>query len=214
MFAIGFGGRALLYDAGLADIDGVQVTGARTVPTPAVLAAAGVTIGVPLAGVDLAAIEGRVERIPGVADAVAGRSWPHTVTITVTERVPVAVADTPDGVYLVDHLGVPYLPAPEPAALPRLAVGALEPGAPPPPVVRAALDVLAALSGEVRTAVVAIEVGTGSSLPVTVRLTKNRLVRWGSPDRAAEKAAVLGALLSQSGSVYDVASPELPTIRR
>ena len=39
-------------------------------------------------------------------------------------------------------------------------------------------------------------------------------VRWGSPERAEEKAAVLGPLLTQPGQVYDVTSPDLPTIRR
>lgn len=214
IFAVGFGARLLLYDAGLADIEGVQVTGARTIAVAAVRDAAAVPIGVPLAGVDLAAVEARVERIAGVADAVAGRDWPHTVVIAVVERTPVAVADTPRGVHLVDDLGVAYLPAPDPAVLPRLEVGVVEPGAPPGPVVRAALDVLTALPPDLRKVVVAVEAGSAPSLSVTLRLTGNRQVRWGSPDRAAEKAAVLGPLLSQSGRVYDVVSPELPTIRR
>ena len=33
-------------------------------------------------------------------------------------------------------------------------------------------------------------------------------------DRAAEKAAVLVPLLTQPGRVFDVTSPDLPTIRR
>lgn len=207
--AVGLGGRALLYDAGLADVEGVSVTGTRTVPRPDVITAAAVPIGVPLAGVDLDAIEHRVERIPGVAEAEAGRDWPHTVTVTVTERVPVAVADTPQGLQLVDRTGVAYNPAPDPGTLPRLALPGVGPD---DPATRAALDVLTALPRALRAEVRAIEVEPPRQ--VILRLTRDRSVRWGSPDRAEEKAAVLGPLLSQTGSVYDVASPELPTIRR
>jgi cell division protein FtsQ len=39
-------------------------------------------------------------------------------------------------------------------------------------------------------------------------------VRWGTPERAEEKAAALTALLTQPGTVYDVTSPDLPTVRR
>lgn len=211
MATVWLGAQALLYDAGLADVEGVEVTGTGTVAEPDVRAAAAVTVGAPLAGVDLEAIEWRVEQIAGVADADAGRDWPHTVTIGVTERVPVAVADTPEGVYLVDRTGVAYLPAPDPPALPKLAIPNVGPD---DPATRATLDVLAALTADLRRDVLAVEFAPSPAGRVTLRLTKNRQVRWGSPDRAVEKAAVLGPLLSQSGSVYDVASPELPTVRR
>lgn len=209
--AVGLGGRALLYDAGLADVEGVQVTGAGTVPQSGVRDAAAITVGVPLAGVDLAAVEQRVEQIPVVADAQAGRDWPHTVTIAVTERVPVAVADTAEGLFLVDRAGAVYLPAPDPAPLPKLVVAAVGPD---DPATRAALGVLAALPVALREDVVVVEVEPTPTLRVLLTLTDDRRVRWGSPDRSADKAAVLEALLSQSGRVYDVASPELPTIQR
>ncbi|MGD9573644.1 MAG: cell division protein FtsQ/DivIB [Thermoleophilia bacterium] len=214
VFAGGLGGRTLLYDAGLADVEGVEITGVRTVPEQAVREAAAVTTGVPLAGVDLDAIERRVEGLPAVADAVAGRDWPHTVTIEVTERVPAGIADTPQGPYLVDVSGVAYVPVPDQVNVPKLAVGVLDPGAPATPATRAALDVVAALPADLRGQVTAVEVGPVPALPVVLRLTENREVRFGSPDRATDKAAVLGPLLSQRAAVYDVVSPELPTIRR
>ena len=45
-------------------------------------------------------------------------------------------------------------------------------------------------------------------------LTGDRKVVWGTDDRAADKAAVLVPLLTQPGHVFDVTSPDLPTIRR
>ena len=48
---------------------------------------------------------------------------------------------------------------------------------------------------------------------VTLGLVDDRSVRWGDPERSADKIAVLGPLLGQPGSVYDVSSPDLPTVR-
>jgi cell division protein FtsQ len=47
---------------------------------------------------------------------------------------------------------------------------------------------------------------------VTLGLTDGRTIRWGSADDSARKAQVLAALMSQPGKVYDVSSPDLPTI--
>jgi cell division protein FtsQ len=87
---LGFGVRVLLYDAGLFDVEAVEVTGLVTVPEAEVLAAAAVQAGAPLAAVDTDAVATRVAALPPVESVHVGRSWPHTVTVTVTERVPVA----------------------------------------------------------------------------------------------------------------------------
>ncbi|MCY7344460.1 MAG: FtsQ-type POTRA domain-containing protein, partial [Pseudonocardia sp.] len=95
LVGLGVGARALVYDAGLADVEDVRVTGVLTVATPDVLAAAAVPVGTPLADVDTATIADRVARLPAVASVRVTRGWPHTVTVAVTERVPVAA--TPAG---------------------------------------------------------------------------------------------------------------------
>ncbi|WP_214369445.1 cell division protein FtsQ/DivIB [Pseudonocardia sp. H11422] len=208
--------RVLLYDSGLADVEQVEVTGALTLPVPDVLAAAAVEPGSPLAGVDVVAVADRVAALPGVARADIRRNWPHTVTIAVTERVAMALAGTTQGLFLVDGTGVAFRPAPEvPPPLPRLVVGSVGPD---DPETTAALGVLAALPEPVRTQVQTVDVAgpaaAGGSPSLTLGLTDGRQVRWGSPDRSDRKAAVLVPLLTQEGAVYDVASPELPTVRR
>ena len=40
-----------------------------------------------------------------------------------------------------------------------------------------------------------------------------RTVVWGTTDRTEEKALKLAALLTQPGQVYDVSSPDLPTVK-
>jgi cell division protein FtsQ len=205
--------RVVLYDSRLLDVQGVQVEGISTLPETDIVRAAAVPIGAPLASIATADVANRVAQVPAVASAVVSRSWPHTVTVTVVERVPVASATTPAGVQLVDAGGVVY-PGTPPPGLPRLVFGAVGPG---DPSTRSALTALATLPPPIRAQVLTIDATVaGSDVPgqVTFGLTDNRQVVWGTEDRAAEKAAVLVPLLTQPGRVFDVTSPDLPTIRR
>lgn len=205
--------RVVLYDSRLFDVQGVQVEGVSTVPAAAVLAAAAVPTGAPLASIDTAGVAARVAALPAVATAAVARSWPHTVTVTVVERVPVATATTPSGVQLVDAGGVVY-PGTPPPGLPRLIFGAVGPD---DPSTGSALAALATLPTPIRSQVLTVDATVaGANVPgqVTFGLTGNRQVVWGTDDRATEKAAVLVPLLTQPGHVFDVTSPDLPTIRR
>jgi cell division protein FtsQ len=209
---LGFGVRVLLYDAGLFDIEGVEVTGVVTVPVADVVTAAAVPMGAPLAEVDTDAVATRVAALPPVESVYVGRSWPHTVTVTVTERVPVATVSTSQGPALVDRSGVVYRGAPAPG-LPRLTTTPRSGD----PATLAAVGVLTslpdALRAQVETAGASV-VAPGAPGQVTLRMADGKEVRWGTPERAEEKAAALTALLTQPGTVYDVTSPDLPTVRR
>ncbi|MCW0212552.1 MAG: FtsQ-type POTRA domain-containing protein [Pseudonocardia sp.] len=209
------GGWALLYKAGLADVETVEVSGVLPAAIPQVTEAAAVEIGAPLASVDTATVAQRVAQLPDVASVEVSRNWPHTVGITVVERQAVALAQTPQGLTLVDAAGVPYHQAPAvPPALPRFTFGAVGPD---DESTRAALAVLAALPDQLRGQVVTVDVTAGingEDPTVQLGLTEGRRVTWGTADDGARKAAVLVPLLTETGTVYDVASPELPTIRR
>lgn len=208
----GFGARVLLYDAGLFDVELVEVAGAVTLPQADVLAAADVPAGAPLAAVDTAAVATRVAGLPPVESVHVGRSWPHTITVTVTERVPVATVSTSQGPALVDRSGVVYRGAPA-AGLPRLTTTPRTGD----PATLAAVAVLTSLPDGLRAQVEtagASVVAPGAPGQVTLRMAEGKEVRWGTPDRGEEKAVALAALLTQPGTVYDVTSPDLPTIRR
>lgn len=205
------GGRVLIYDAGLADVEGVSVAGTVTLSPDAVIAAAAVTPGGPLADVDTAAVAARVATLPAVASAQAERSWPHTVAVTVTERVPVGIVATANGDALVDTTGAVYAGS-APAGLPRFVNGTVGPA---DPATLAAVTALGDLPPAVRTQVLTVDAtASGGSPQVTFGLTENRRVRWGSPERGPDKAAVVEPLLAQPGHVFDVASPDLPTVTR
>jgi cell division protein FtsQ len=221
LVGLGVAARVLLYDLGLADVEEVQVTGTAAVPAEDVLRAAAVPTGEPLAAVDTDAVATRVAQLPGVATADVGRGWPHTVTIAVTERVPVARVPTPrvptapdstaQGTALVDAAGVVYEGVGG-ADLPRLTF----PAATGDPATVGAVTVLAALPEPVLAQVRTVDVRVGRAggpAQVTLGLTDGRQLRWGAPDRNADKAAVVVPLLTREGRVYDVTSPDLPTIR-
>jgi cell division protein FtsQ len=126
----------------------------------------------------------------------------------VTERYPIALAASAVGPMLVDATGYAYQPASSAPSLPRLAAARV---APDDPATHSALAVLAALPAKIRDQLQVVSAaGPGE---VSLKLAGGKQVRWGSPDGAARKAAVLGALLTQPGTIYDVSAPDLPTIR-
>jgi cell division protein FtsQ len=220
LVGLGLTARVLLYDVGLADVEQVRVgfataDGAPVEPTAGVLTgdrvadAAAVVPGGPLAAVDTRAVAERVAALPAVASARVDRDWPHTVSVQVVQRVPVASLRTTTGPALVDATGAVF-PGPAVPGLPELSVAAAGPG---DPSTAAALATLAALPDPVRAQVLAVAaVVDPAGGRVTLALTEDREVRWGAAERAPDKARTLVALLTQPGRIYDVTSPDLPTI--
>jgi cell division protein FtsQ len=164
--------------------------------------------GTPLLQIDTDAVADRVAGIRRVASARVQREYPSTLRITVVERVPVVVKDYPDGPHLFDRDGVDFATAPPPPGLPYIEVD--NPGPTDPPTM-AALDVMTALRPEVVAQVSRIAAPSVAS--ITLTLNDGRTVVWGTTDRTDEKAEKLAALLTQPGRVYDVSSPDLPTVK-
>ncbi len=185
----------------------VQVRGVSTVSQEQVQGALDVPAGTPLLRVDLGAAAARVAALPRVARATVDRHYPSGLTVSVTERVPTVFVDKPDGTHLLDATGFDFATAPPAPGLPRLVVA--NPG-PRDALTGAALAVLGALPGPVRTQVE--QVVPASPADVRLTLVGGRTVLWGSSVDLQHKSAVLAALLTQPGKVYDVSSPGLPTI--
>jgi cell division protein FtsQ len=205
-----FGGRALLSHAGMFQVAQIDVDAPPGIDPDLVRAASGVRLGEPLLRVDLQAVGRAVADIPTVAAVEVARSWPSTLRVSVAGRTPVALTDSANGPWLVDHTGTAYLPAPTPApALPLLICAHVGPG---DPATMAGLAVLASLPPSILEKLQVVTADGPAA--VTLRLAGGKQVRWGSPQDSARKASVLGVLLTQTGSVYDVSAPDLPTIRR
>jgi cell division protein FtsQ len=198
----------LLYFTPIMSVRSVVVVGVGAVTQDEVVAAAGVTSGTPLLQVDTDTVAERVAGIRRIASARVQRQYPSTLRITIVERVPVVLRDYPDGVHLFDRDGVDFAVGPPPPGIPYL--DAENPG-PNDPATMAALQVMTSLRPEV-----AVQVGRVSApsvAAITLTLVDGRTVVWGTTDRTEEKALKLAALLTQPGQVYDVSSPDLPTVK-
>jgi cell division protein FtsQ len=187
----------------------VDVAGNTNLTADQVRSVAAVPMGSPMLRLSTSLIAARVSTLPRVASVDVSREWPFTVLIQITERNPVGVLLTGHTVHLVDDSGYDYATAA--AAPPGLPVIQLPAASPADPRTRAVVEVLTALPVQLRPQVVSIGAQTPGS--VQFAMTDGRTVEWGSADDSARKAAVLGALLTQPGRIYDVTSPSLPTIK-
>lgn len=198
---------AVAWFTPLLSVRQVEVQGASAVSQEQVLAKLDVPMGTPLLRVDLDGAAARLTTLPRVARATVDRHYPSGLTVTVTERVPVAFVDKADGPHLLDATGVDFAAAAPTPGVPRLL-------APNPvagdPLTTAALQVVAALPPPVRAQVA--QVAPESPVDVRFTLLDGRTVVWGAPADQQRKGAVLAAVLSQPGKTYDVSSPDLPTV--
>ncbi|GAA3840467.1 hypothetical protein GCM10022243_03570 [Saccharothrix violaceirubra] len=183
----------------------VAVDGLREMNADEVRAAAAVADGSPLVRLDVEGIASRVRALPRVGGVTVERELPGTVRLTVDERDPVGVIKATDGVHLVDETGKDYATvAQAPIGLPELKLGGDD------RALVAAVGVLIRLPDSVRTLVQTVSATTPAD--VTLHLTEGREARWGTVDDTPRKADVLLVLLTRKGSVFDVTSPELPTV--
>jgi len=171
--------------------------------------AADVSTHTPLVRLDTGAIKRRVAAIAGVAAVSVSRSFPSTVTIRVTERIPVGYLNQGSGFALVDKTGVQFgTVTATPPGLPRFE---LAPGADARPSTVAAAEVAGVLPGKILSSLASVSAGSATAVSLVLR--DGRVVRWGAPVRNAEKAQLLVALLKQPGSTFDISDPDIAVIR-
>lgn len=188
--------------------DRVVVVGNASVGQLRVERAADVPTGTPLARVDLGAVRHRVEAIAAVRSADVSRSWPHTVRIDVTERTPVAVVETGQGLRSLDAQGVlfgGYAERPEGLPLVQTRAGTRR------EALAEAGRVVEALPAPLAGKVDRLEVASIDEIRLV--LTNGRRVLWGTAQDSDRKAEVLAVLLKQKGNEIDVSVPGRPTTR-
>ncbi|MCW2680204.1 MAG: peptidase [Frankiales bacterium] len=189
-------------------VDRVEVLGLERLQSAAVVEAAAVANGTPLARVDTGAVERRVAELAPVDRVAVRRTWPGTLTVDVTERTVVGGV-LHDGRYtLLDAEGVTFASE---AALPKGAVRleVVEPG-PKDPSTLAALEVYAALPEALRTRVAIVRATSPSA--VVLRLSDGRQVVWGRPGETDTKSAAALALLSKPGTTFDVSAGDVVVV--
>ncbi|MEU4211465.1 FtsQ-type POTRA domain-containing protein [Streptomyces sp. NPDC026206] len=207
-----------LYGSGWLRVTRVDVSG-NTVLTPdEVREAAEVPLGAPLASVDTDAIAERLRnRLQRIEAVDVERSWPRGIGLKVTERQPKALLEKGGKFIEIDGNGVRFATVDQPVqGVPRLVV---EPDGSPShrrfgteQLEREAVRVAAALPAPVRGDTRAIRVRSYDS--ITVELTGNRTIIWGSGERSDAKARTLTALLKAAGGAkrYNVSAPAAPAV--
>jgi len=171
---------------------------------------AAVPMNTPLVKIDTKAISRRVMVTAALADVTVSRSFPSTILISATLRVPVLAVKNPQGqVQVVDSQGVAYATVTRaPKGVPLINTvenpSSME-------SLRAAMAVLRALSADQRGRVSNMTV-LGPNM-VTLELGHVKVV-WGGGSEPELKVRVMTALLKQNDvGTIDVSAPRTPVIR-
>jgi cell division protein FtsQ len=171
---------------------------------------AAVPMGTPLAKVDTLAVARRVIASATLAEVTVSRSWPSTIVISASPRVPVLAVKDPQGqVQVVDSQGVAYATVSAPPNGVPL-INTVE-NPPSKESMRAAIVVLQALSPAQRRRVTDVTV-SGANM-VTLEMG-DVTVEWGGASEPELKVKVMTALLKQNGvGTIDVSAPRTPVTR-
>ncbi|TDB72330.1 FtsQ-type POTRA domain-containing protein [Micromonospora sp. KC723] len=198
-----------LLGTGLFGVREVRVVGAELLTPVEVRDAAAVPDGVPLARVDLAATARRIGRLPPVERVTVTRDWPGTLVVTLVERTGAAAVPREGRYVVIDGNGVVFRTVDGvPDGLPVVRLAA--PG-PDDPGTRAALEVLGALTPQLRAELTELTVAGLARISLTLR--GDRTVVWGDATRALDKARVATALLGRKADTIDVSAPDVVTFR-
>ena len=196
----------------------VTVKGSVHTPPAEVIAVAGLAGHPPLIDMDPGQSAARLERLPWIRTATVNRQWPDGVSVTITERVPVAVVATAGGRWLVvDAEGrVVETVASAPAGLVHLSLTGHPSGAPgwlsrqAAPALAVAATLPKAFVGQVD------QVATGRQGNVTLTLDQSLTVSVGPPVDLKQKyedvAAILAGATLHPGDVIDVTVPGAPAV--
>ncbi|MFE9728248.1 cell division protein FtsQ/DivIB [Streptomyces sp. NPDC005794] len=206
----------VLYGSSWLRLERVTTTGTGVLTRSEVEAVAAAPVGSPLISVDTDAIADRLRRkLPRIDSVDVVRSWPHGVSLEVTERKPVLLVGKGKKFIEVDVKGVrfatvdkapPHVPLLEltpdqSASLRRFGGDRLLREA-----VRVAGDIPAGIARQTET------VRVTSYDSAVLELTRGRTVMWGSSEEGPVKARVLTALMKASPEAghFDVSAPTAP----
>lgn len=202
----------------LLDVDRIEVRGSGVTTADEILTASGIRNGEPLLEVDESASAARVRELPWVDTATVVRNWNGLISITVTERVPVAIVAGDSGTpMLVDRSGRvlsvdgPFDP------IDFIVEGPIA-GSPGTSIEGGggALEVASLLGPGVRSRVSSITIALDGS--ILVHLKPQGVVVMGPPTNLAAKVASLQIVMAQVDqrdlASINVVNPDTPVVKR
>ncbi|GAA5208890.1 cell division protein FtsQ [Streptomyces thinghirensis] len=214
----------LLYGSNWTRVERVSVSGTRVLTPAQVREAADVPVGDPLISVDTEAVEARLRRKLSRIDEVGvERSWPHGIDLKVTERTPVLTVQKGRKFVEVDDEGVRFATVSRaPKGVPELELKPARSGSAAASLrrfdedrlvreaVRVAGRLPAAVARDTRT------VKVRSYDDISLELSGDRTVAWGSGEQGVRKARALTALMKAAPDArhFDVSVPTAPASSR
>ncbi|MDQ0983973.1 cell division protein FtsQ/DivIB [Streptomyces sp. V2I9] len=207
-----------LYGSSWFRVEKVRTSGVEVLTREEVEAVAATPVGAPLASVDIDAMERRLrQKLPRIDTVDVVRSWPDGIGLKVTERKPVLLVEK-DGKFVeVDAEGVRFATVAEaPEGVPLLELKP-EPSASlrrfgEDRLLREAVRVAGDLPDGVAADTEVVRVVSYDD--ISLRLTRDREVMWGSGEDGSVKARVLDALMMASPKAghFDVSVPTAPAV--
>lgn len=189
----------------------IEVVGAKRIPAAQIVSALDGQLGTPLPLLDSARIRSELSGFRLIRSYVAESRPPGTLVVRIVEREPVGVIPSSAGFDLVDAAGVVIQSgAKAPAGYPAINAGAVGSAG-----FEAAAAVVTALPVGIRSQLRSVTAATKDD--VTLTLIGGTRVVWGSAEKSAYKAVVLGALMvshpARDVGEYDVSSPDSAVLR-
>ncbi|WP_326843369.1 FtsQ-type POTRA domain-containing protein [Streptomyces sp. NBC_01558] len=206
----------VLYGSPWLRLEHVSASGTKVLTPGQVRNAADLPVGSPLISVDTGAIEARLRRkLPRIDSVDVVRSWPHGISLNVTERTPVLLIEKGPNFIEVDDEGVRFATVPDaPKNVPSLELAVSRPESlrrfPADRLVRAAVRIAGDIPPSVARDTRAVKVRSYDS--VSLELKDGRTVEWGSGEKGRAKARTLTALMKAAPKArhFDVSAPTAP----
>lgn len=191
----------------LLSLDVLRVEGVHRSQAESILAAEGIVVGAPMAFLDLGSASESIESSPWVVGVSMERQWPRSLTVTVEERIPLAVVGPQRRVVAADG----FVLDADPTGLPTIALdGAVTSGRYEASDVLGSLQFVDALRPDLLGGL-----RVSGSPDGLIAETRGYLVRLGRPVDMVEKARALGPVIDQrppEGSEITLLAPSRPSV--
>lgn len=195
----------IVYFSSVFALQSISVQGSSIVEGDAIIQAAAIPLGTPLARINSDEVSKNLQVFPSVGSVEVRRVWPSEIVLAITERTPIATMSLNGRWKFVDESGVIYGDS---AKIPD---GLIPISAPNVAARRSVAEVIQSLPVTIKRQVLTVNANTEDSVELT--LTGDRYVVWGNSTLSARKVEVLDILLQKKAKIYDVSAPNFPTTR-